>query len=183
MYKRSATAPHAPEETAPDPPLPPRLQSVDMVRLYEARTASAYVAAWEDWPLHWSAGEARRVPPHWQVARAQSSPLAPGDNARHAVDPLTAAINQACALLEGQCRQALTQFGFDVACSKITSQSTRSSCARSSLTDPLFQSQRQSLSAGRIRAHSATAAPLGQPPCRPASISRGRQLREASLPS
>jgi CRISPR-associated endonuclease Cas1 len=98
------------------PELPPWLQSVDMVRIYEARTASAYFAAWKGWPLRWSAGEAKRVPPHWRVARARSSPLAPSDNARNAVDPLNAAINYAYALLEGQCRQALTQLGFDVAC-------------------------------------------------------------------
>jgi hypothetical protein len=32
------------------------------------------------------------------------------------VDPLNAALNYAYALLEGQCRQALTRLGFDVAC-------------------------------------------------------------------
>jgi CRISPR-associated endonuclease Cas1 len=97
------------------PELPPWLQSVDMVRIYEARTASAYFGAWEGWPLRWSASEARRVPPHWRVARARSSPLAPGDNARRAVDPLNAALNYAYSLLEGQWRQALAQMGFDVA--------------------------------------------------------------------
>jgi CRISPR/Cas system-associated endonuclease Cas1 len=50
------------------------------------------------------------------TARDRSSPLAPGDNARQAVDPLNAALNYAYGLLEGQCRQALSTLGFDDAC-------------------------------------------------------------------
>jgi CRISPR-associated protein Cas1 len=98
------------------PELPPWLMSVDMVRTYEARTARAYFSAWDGWPLRWDKAGAKRVPPHWKAARDRSSPLAPGSNARHAVDPLNAVLNYAYALLEGQCRQALTRLGFDVAC-------------------------------------------------------------------
>src|SRR5258708_31806312 len=50
------------------------------------------------------------------MAGHRASPLAPGVNARHAVDALNALLNYAYALLEGQCRQALTALGFDVAC-------------------------------------------------------------------
>jgi CRISPR-associated endonuclease Cas1 len=96
--------------------LPPWLMAVDMVRTYEARTARAYFAAWDGWPLRWDKAGAKRVPPHWKAARDRSSPLAPGNNARHAVDPLNVVLNYAYALLEGQCRQALTRLGFDVAC-------------------------------------------------------------------
>lgn len=42
--------------------------------------------------------------------------MAPKGNARCAVDPLNAALNCAYALLEGQCRQALTRLGFLAAC-------------------------------------------------------------------
>jgi CRISPR-associated endonuclease Cas1 len=98
------------------PELPPWLQSVDMVRTYEARTARAYFAAWDGWTVRWDRADAKRVPPHWKVARDRSSPLAPGGNARRAVDPLNAVLNCTYALLEGQCRQALMRLGFDVAC-------------------------------------------------------------------
>jgi CRISPR-associated endonuclease Cas1 len=98
------------------PELPPWLMSVDMVRTYEARTARAYFAAWDGWTVRWDKAGAKRVPPHWKVARDRSSPLAPGSNARHVVDPLNAMLNYAYALLEGQCRQALTRLGFDVVC-------------------------------------------------------------------
>jgi CRISPR-associated endonuclease Cas1 len=98
------------------PELPLWLMSVDMVRTYEARTARAYFAAWDGWPLRWDKAGTKRVPPHWKTARDRSSPLSPGSNARHAVDPLNAVLNYAYALLEGQCRQALTRLGFDVVC-------------------------------------------------------------------
>jgi CRISPR-associated endonuclease Cas1 len=98
------------------PELPPWLMAVDMVRTYEARTARAYFTAWDGWALRWDKVSAKRLPPHWKVARERSSPLAPNNNARHAVDPLNAIQNYAYALLEGQCRQALTRLGFDVAC-------------------------------------------------------------------
>ena len=42
--------------------------------------------------------------------------MAPTGNGKRAVDPLNAVLNYAYALLEGQCRQALTRLGFDVAC-------------------------------------------------------------------
>ncbi len=98
------------------PELPPWLQSVDMVRTYEARTARAYFAAWAGFPLRWGKADAKRVPPHWLTLRERSSPLSPGGNARHAIDPANAMLNYAYALLEGQCRQALATAGFDVAC-------------------------------------------------------------------
>jgi CRISPR-associated protein Cas1 len=68
------------------------------------------------WPLCWGKADAKRIPPHWRCARDRSSPVAPSGNGRHAVDPLNAVLNYAYALLKGQCRQAFTQLGFDVAC-------------------------------------------------------------------
>jgi CRISPR-associated endonuclease Cas1 len=98
------------------PDLPPWLMTVDTLRMYEARLARSYFAAWSGWPLCWERTAVKRVPPHWLTARDRTSPLAPGVNGRHAVDPLNAVLNYAYALLEGQCRQALTTLGFDVAC-------------------------------------------------------------------
>jgi CRISPR-associated endonuclease Cas1 len=98
------------------PELPTWLGSVDMVRIYEGRTAAVYFAAWDGWPLRWSKAEITRVPPHWLVARTRNSPLAPAGNARHAVDPLNAVLNYAYALLEATCRQVLSRLGFDLAC-------------------------------------------------------------------
>ena len=98
------------------PEVPPWLATVDMLRIYEASAARAYFAAWAGWPLRWGKADAKRVPPHWLATRERTSPLAPAGNARHAVDPLNATRNYAYALLEGQCRQALTSLGFDVAC-------------------------------------------------------------------
>jgi CRISPR-associated endonuclease Cas1 len=98
------------------PDLPPWLSAVDTLRMYEARMARSYFAAWTGWPLRWERSAVKRVPPQWLTARDRTSPLAPGVNARHAVDPLNALLNYAYALLEGQCRQALATMGFDVAC-------------------------------------------------------------------
>jgi CRISPR-associated endonuclease Cas1 len=97
----------------PEPPA--WLGTVDQVRFYEAWLARIYFHAWKGWGLRWGKADARRVPPHWLVARERSSPLASG-NARHAVDPLNAVLNYVYGCLEGQARQALETHGFDVAC-------------------------------------------------------------------
>ena len=95
--------------------MPPWLATLDGLRAYEGRAAWTYFASWAGWPLRWGKADAKRVPPHWLVARERWSPVPPG-LARNAADPLNAALNYAYALLEGQCRQALTKLGFDVAC-------------------------------------------------------------------
>src|SRR5262249_36108069 len=102
--------------TLPAEQQPPWLGTLDGLRIYEGQAARAYFAAWAGWPLCWGKADGKRVPPHRLSARDRSSPVSPGDNGRRAVDPLNAVLNYAYALLEGQCRQALTQIGFDVAC-------------------------------------------------------------------
>ena len=118
--------------------LPPWLMSVDGVRTYEARVASVYFAAWDGWPLRWSKSEVRKVPPHWLTARQRSSPLSPGGNARHAVDPLNAILNYAYGVLEGQCRQALVRLGVDVTCGFLH----LDRCNRDSLVYDLMECER-----------------------------------------
>jgi CRISPR-associated endonuclease Cas1 len=96
------------------PKPPPWLCDLGLLRTFEGRAAHAYFAAWRGYALHWTKADARRVPPHWLQIRERMSPRS--ESARHAVDPCNAVLNYAYALLEGQCRQALTRLGFDVAC-------------------------------------------------------------------
>ncbi len=98
------------------PQSPPWLNTLDMLRTYEGRAAQAYFAAWVGLPLRWAKPDAKRIPPHWLTIQERTSPLAPNGNGRLAVDPVNAILNYAYAVLEGQCRQALTAPGFDVAC-------------------------------------------------------------------
>jgi len=94
----------------------PYLSSLDGLRMYEGRCARAYFAAWVGLPLTWGKGEPKRVPPHWLTFRERTSPLAPNQNGRHAVDPTNAILNYAYACLESQTRQVLAARGFDLAC-------------------------------------------------------------------
>jgi len=90
------------------------LDSIIGVRLYEGRAAALYFDAWTGYPLRWRKADRRYVPPHWHVIRARHSPLS--DSARRAIDPCNAILNYAYGVLAGQCTQALTVAGFDVAC-------------------------------------------------------------------
>jgi len=94
----------------------PYLSSLDGLRMFEGRCARAYFAAWVGLPLNWGKGERKRVPPHWLSVRERSSPLAPNQNGRRAVDPANAILNYAYACLESQTRQALASRGFDLSC-------------------------------------------------------------------
>jgi CRISPR-associated protein Cas1 len=94
---------------------PPAWQyDINQLRIFEGRLAQVYFAAWVGWPLRWAKTDARRVPPHWLVARTRQSPLS--WNGKRAVDPCNSCLNYAYGVLEGQCRQALTMLGFDVTC-------------------------------------------------------------------
>jgi len=95
---------------------PEWLTTINMLRIYEARCAAAYFAAWSGMSLRWGKADARRVPPHWLTVRARNSPLSHEWAARHAVDPANAILNYAYAILESQVRMALSAAGFDLAC-------------------------------------------------------------------
>src|SRR5262245_42701216 len=59
----------------------------------------------------------RSIPPVTAApAPARISPLSPGSNARHAVDPINACLNYCYACLASQCRQALLAEGLDPTC-------------------------------------------------------------------
>ena len=98
------------------PDAPPWLTTLGGLRLYEAKVALAYFAAWKGWPVRWVRKDLYRVPPHWRVCGPRNSPISSGKTARWAIDPLNATLNYAYGVLEGQCRQALSSRGFDVAC-------------------------------------------------------------------
>ena len=95
---------------------PPWLSTLGGLRLYEAKAALAYFAAWKGWPLRWNRKDLYRVPPHWRICGPRNSPVSSGKTARWAIDPLNAALNYAYGVLEGQCQQVLSSQGFDVAC-------------------------------------------------------------------
>jgi CRISPR-associated endonuclease Cas1 len=82
----------------------------------EGRCANAYFEAWKGFPLKWAKPDTMNIPPHWLTFTGRASPLAPWENARHAVSPVNAVLNYAYALLEAQVRLALLKQGFDPAC-------------------------------------------------------------------
>jgi CRISPR-associated protein Cas1 len=98
-------------------PTPPVwLEQTDKLLSLEGRCANAYFDAWKGFPLRWHKPDLKKIPPHWLTFTGRASPLAPWENARHAVTPMNAALNYAYALLEAQVRLALLKQGFDPAC-------------------------------------------------------------------
>jgi CRISPR/Cas system-associated endonuclease Cas1 len=97
--------------------LPPWLNSIEMVRSYEGRTAHAYFEAWKGFFLRWAKPDLKKFAPHWLTFADRSSPLALWEHARRAVSPVNAVLNYAYALLEAQARLALIKLGFDLSCS------------------------------------------------------------------
>ncbi|MGO8949291.1 MAG: CRISPR-associated endonuclease Cas1 [Ktedonobacterales bacterium] len=98
------------------PDVPPWLSTMGHLRLYEAKIALAYFQAWKDWRLTWYKADIHKVPSHWLTCGTRNSPISSGQTARWAIDPVHACLNYAYGVLEGQCRQALSSQGFDVAC-------------------------------------------------------------------
>jgi len=97
---------------------PPWLCQIDKLLSLEGRCANAYFESWKGFPLKWAKPDisARKIPPHWLAFTGRASPLAPWENARHAVAPFNAVLNYAYSLLEAQTRLALLKVGFDPAC-------------------------------------------------------------------
>jgi CRISP-associated protein Cas1 len=87
--------------------------SIDAIRTEEGMIAHAYFSAFVGHPLRWTS---RKVLPHWSCITERTSPLAPNDNGRHAVNPYHAMINYALSLLESQARQEINAAGLDASC-------------------------------------------------------------------
>jgi CRISPR-associated endonuclease Cas1 len=95
---------------------PPWLCEIDKLLSLEGRSANAYFEAWKGFQLKWAKPDLKKIPPHWLTFTGRASPLAPWENARHAVAPVNAVLNYAYALLEAQVRLAVIKQGFDPAC-------------------------------------------------------------------
>jgi CRISPR-associated protein Cas1 len=57
------------------PTLPPWMDDVATLRLFEARTTGAYYGSWIGWPLKWRQRDLPYIPPHWKAIRQRTSPL------------------------------------------------------------------------------------------------------------
>ena len=86
-------------------------QTVEALRLFEARAALAYWAAWRDLPVTFPKRDLARVPRHWQSFGARVSPLT--GSPRLAVNPPNAALNYLYAILESEARLAAAAMGLD----------------------------------------------------------------------
>jgi CRISPR-associated protein Cas1 len=85
--------------------------SVDAVRLIEARAALAYFTCWQTLPLRWKGTGRRPIPPDWHRIGLRQS-LMSGTN-RNATHPVGAMLNYAYGCLESQVRIAVAVAGLD----------------------------------------------------------------------
>jgi CRISPR-associated endonuclease Cas1 len=86
-------------------------ESLDAVRSVELRAAKIYWKAWRTVSVRFPDKELPRVPEHWQKFGARASTLS--GSPRLAVNPVNAILNYLYALLEAECRLALTTLGLD----------------------------------------------------------------------
>src|SRR5260370_8844216 len=98
------------------PQLPARYYDVDFLRTVEGRAAKAYFESWVGLPLKWEKTDRKSVPPNCLTVAERTSPLASNEKATHPVNPAQPILNSAYAILESQCLQALTTYGFDTSC-------------------------------------------------------------------
>jgi CRISPR-associated endonuclease Cas1 len=101
-----------------DPPTK-ATSTLDGVRLYEARAANMYFAAWRGLHLKLDASAQKRWPEPWKTVSERRSPLTRWMSPRQAVNPAQAMLNFAYSMLESQTRQALNAIGADVACAVV----------------------------------------------------------------
>ncbi len=89
---------------------------MNSIRFLEARIANSYWDNFVGLPIHWRAGDKKRIPPHWQRCTGRLSSLSGNRTAQRAINPYQAVTNYAYALLQGQCKQVLLSQGFDISC-------------------------------------------------------------------
>jgi len=87
------------------------LQSIESVRMFEARLSMMYWGTFKDIPIAFDGRSAKKVPTHWLQVTERQSQLS--NNARQATNPFHATLNFAYALLEAQVLQALTIAGLE----------------------------------------------------------------------
>ncbi len=89
----------------------PSAETIEAIRLIEARGAYAYWGAWNNLPINFPRTDLRRVPDHWRVFRNRVSPLT--GSPRLATNPINAMLNYLYAVLESESRLAVAALGLD----------------------------------------------------------------------
>jgi CRISPR-associated endonuclease Cas1 len=87
------------------------VESIDAIRIIEARAAKAYWKAWRAIPIIFPDKELSRIPEHWRNFGSRVSPLS--GSPRLAANPVNAILNYLYALLEAECRLAVAALGLD----------------------------------------------------------------------
>ena len=89
----------------------PSAETIEAIRLIEARGAYAYWGAWNNLPINFPRADLRRVPEHWRVFRNRVSSLT--GSPRLATNPVNAMLNYLYAVLESESRLAVAALGLD----------------------------------------------------------------------
>jgi CRISPR-associated endonuclease Cas1 len=89
----------------------PSAETIEAIRLIEARGAYAYWGAWNNLPINFPRTDLRRVPDHWRVFRNRVSSLT--GSPRLATNPVNAMLNYLYAVLESESRLAVAALGLD----------------------------------------------------------------------
>jgi CRISPR-associated endonuclease Cas1 len=89
----------------------PSAETIEAIRLIEARGAYAYWGAWNNLPITFPRTDLRRVPHHWRLFRNRVSPLT--GSPRLATNPVNAMLNYLYAVLESESRLAVAALGLD----------------------------------------------------------------------
>jgi CRISPR-associated endonuclease Cas1 len=86
--------------------------TIDTVRVCEARAAAAYWSGWRNVKIQFPKKDQPRVPDHWLSFGTRTSPLS-GFSPRLAVNPTNAVLNYLYAILESETRLAIAAMGLD----------------------------------------------------------------------
>jgi CRISPR-associated endonuclease Cas1 len=89
----------------------PNAETLDRIRLIEARAAAVYWSLWRDLPVAFPKKEEPRIPDHWRSFGPRFSPLT--DSPRVAVNPANAMLNFLYSLLACESRLAAAALGLD----------------------------------------------------------------------
>jgi hypothetical protein len=85
--------------------------SPERIRIIESQAAAAYWAAWKMLPINFPKKDEQLVPAHWRTFGTRVSPLT--GSPRRAANPSGAILNYLYAVLESECRLAITALGMD----------------------------------------------------------------------
>lgn len=91
----------------------PQVISVDLLRGYEGRVATAHWKAWAAAAVNWSPDDLARVPAHWRAWNGRPSLLHETyERNCHATDPINAALNYCYRVLESEALHTCYAYGF-----------------------------------------------------------------------